>query len=267
MLTYNIHRAIGLDREFAPDRIAEVLRHHDADLVLLQEVDHGVPRSDHLTLASHLARQLEYQYRAVGLNVFLKKGKYGNATLSRYPIARQRNIDLTIGHRKRRGAQHTRIQVLDGRHQATLDVFNVHLSLLAGLRRQQVHRLLNTGDFQHITADHPCIIAGDTNDWRGELARRFFEPNGFLCATNCHPGPRALRTYPAFSPTGGLDKIFYRGDLRLLHAGCSRLRVARIASDHLPVVADFDIALREPLARISPSELNTTGLAAPSAAR
>ena len=88
VLTYNIHKAIGVDREFAPDRIVDVLRHHDADVALLQEVDRGVPRSDHLDLASYLARRLEYRYRAVGMNVFMKKGKYGNATLSHFPIGR-----------------------------------------------------------------------------------------------------------------------------------------------------------------------------------
>jgi len=44
VLTYNIHRAIGVDRRFRPERIVEILTHHDADLALLQEVDEGAPR-------------------------------------------------------------------------------------------------------------------------------------------------------------------------------------------------------------------------------
>jgi endonuclease/exonuclease/phosphatase family metal-dependent hydrolase len=44
VLTYNIHRAIGVDRRFRPSRIVEILAHHDADIALLQEVDEGVPR-------------------------------------------------------------------------------------------------------------------------------------------------------------------------------------------------------------------------------
>jgi len=55
VLSYNIHRAIGIDRLFRPARIAKVLRHHEADLVLLQEVDVGVPRSGMLDLADEMS--------------------------------------------------------------------------------------------------------------------------------------------------------------------------------------------------------------------
>jgi endonuclease/exonuclease/phosphatase family metal-dependent hydrolase len=44
VVTYNIHRAIGVDRRFRPDRIIRILSAYDADVVLLQEVDDGVPR-------------------------------------------------------------------------------------------------------------------------------------------------------------------------------------------------------------------------------
>jgi len=96
ILTYNIHRAIGLDRRFAPDRIIEVLSEHNADIVLLQEVDEGVPRSKNLQLAKELAQALDYPYFAMGHNVELRKGSYGNATLSRFPIIYERNIDEAL---------------------------------------------------------------------------------------------------------------------------------------------------------------------------
>lgn len=242
VITYNIHKAIGVDGMFAPERIVEVLRHHNADVVMLQEVDRGVPRSGHMDLASHLGRELQYRHRAVGMNVHMKKGKYGNATLSRFRIGRQRNIDLTIGGRKRRGAQHTRVHIPVGRHEVDVEVFNVHLSLLASLRREQVARLLSTHDVLHLKPETPCIIGGDMNDWRGVLHPRFFKPAGFACATNGRPGStRPIRTFPSFAPTGGLDKLYYRGRLRLLHVGRSRLGLARVASDHLPVIADFEL--------------------------
>ncbi|HUU96771.1 MAG TPA: endonuclease/exonuclease/phosphatase family protein [Phycisphaerae bacterium] len=242
VLTYNIHKAIGVDRKFAPERIVEILRHHDADVVLLQEVDRFRPRSGLLDLASYLARQLDYRYRAVGMNVFFKHGKYGNATLSRYPIGRQHNIDLTIGRTKRRGAQHTRIHFATRERWVEVDVFNVHLSLAARLRRQQVERLLATHDVAHLVPEARCVIAGDMNDWPGVLKRRYFAPARFLCATNRRPGSRwAIKTFPSFAPSSGLDKIFYRGLLHLLHAHHSRLKLARVASDHLPVIADFEI--------------------------
>ena len=55
VLSYNIHKAIGVDRRFAPERIIEVLRHHEADIVMLQEVDRHAGRSKHLDLASVIA--------------------------------------------------------------------------------------------------------------------------------------------------------------------------------------------------------------------
>ena len=241
VLTYNIHRAIGLDRRFLPDRVAEVLRHHDADVVLLQEVDRGAPRSQQLDLASHLARQLEYRYRAVGMNVYLRKGRYGNATLTRFPIGRQRNIDLSVRWMIRRGAQHTRIHVpFDGRS-VDVDVFNMHLGLSAREREKQACRLLQSPDVAHLSDHCRSVIAGDTNDWRGLLTRRWFEPAGWSCATVDAARRRAIRTFPSFAPAGALDRIYVRGRLRLLSVHRSRLSVARVASDHLPVVAEFEI--------------------------
>ena len=109
VLTYNIHRAIGVDRRFRPERIVRILANHAADLVLLQEVDEGVPRSREMDLARELAQARGYPHLAVGHNVTLRKGRYGNATLSRHRILRERNIDLTIGLWRRRGCQHTAI--------------------------------------------------------------------------------------------------------------------------------------------------------------
>ena len=242
VLTYNIHKGIVIDRRFDPDRIVAILRHHDADVALLQEVDRGAPRSRHMDLASYLSRHLAYEYRAVGMNVFMKKGKYGNATLSRHPITTQRAIDLTIGRHKRRGAQHTRIQLIQGSESRVVDLFNIHLSLTAAMRRRQLTLLLGSFDIQKLPRSAPCIIAGDMNDWRGVLRHLRFEPAGFVCATNRRPGSRwSIKTFPSFAPTGGLDKIFYRGDLHLIRVARSRMDLARVASDHLPVIADFEI--------------------------
>ena len=67
VLSYNIHRAIGLDRRFRPQRIATILAHHNADIVLLQEVDAGVPRSRGLDLARELADSLGIRIMRWGL--------------------------------------------------------------------------------------------------------------------------------------------------------------------------------------------------------
>ena len=73
IITYNIHRAIGLDRRFQPQRIMQILAAHDADIVLLQEVDRGAPRSREMDMAREIAGELGYNHFAAGYNVSLRK--------------------------------------------------------------------------------------------------------------------------------------------------------------------------------------------------
>ncbi len=243
ILSYNIHRAIGVDRRFRPARVGEILAHHDADVVLLQEVDEGVPRSRYIDLARNLALAAGYSHYAVGHNVHLRKGRYGNATLSRFPISRERNIDLTIGGRKRRGCQHTTIEAqrAPGRVHR-IDVFNLHLGLSAIERTRQIGMLYRSKEYSTLEAGGACILGGDFNDWRSALHPILTEILGFRCATQpTHGVDGAMRTFPSFSPTGGLDKLYLRGPVRLLNARRCRLRASRVASDHLPIVADLEL--------------------------
>ncbi|HTQ78631.1 MAG TPA: endonuclease/exonuclease/phosphatase family protein, partial [Thermoanaerobaculia bacterium] len=171
VITYNIHRAIGVDRRFRPERIVAILAHYDADLVFLQEVDEGAPRSRELDLAKELAGALGYPHFAVGHNVTLRKGRYGNATLSRFPIVREANLDLTIdsspiGSLIRRGCQHTTLALPGER---ALEAFNLHLGLSARERERQVGLLVNAAEFRRVGAEIPLLVGGDFNDWRSLL--------------------------------------------------------------------------------------------------
>jgi endonuclease/exonuclease/phosphatase family metal-dependent hydrolase len=238
VITYNIHRAIGVDRRFRPERIVSILRYYGADLVLLQEVDEGVPRSRELNLAKELAEAAGYPHFALGHNVSLKRGRYGNATLSRYPILRERNIDLSVEESWiRRGCQHTTLDFDgDGRH---LEVFNLHLGLSARERDKQVKLLARSQELTRVVDSTPVLVGGDFNDWRSLLQPFFTDALGFRCATERKSGAyRCIPTYPSFSPQGGLDRIYHRG-LKLHSVHSCQIRTARIASDHLPIVADF----------------------------
>jgi endonuclease/exonuclease/phosphatase family metal-dependent hydrolase len=243
VVSYNIHRAIGVDRMFRPERIASILGYLAADVVLLQEVDEGAPRSRELDLARELAEDLAYPFLAVGHNVTLRKGRYGNATLSRFPILRERNVDLTVGFRKRRGCQHTRLLVKShsGRRHR-LEVFNLHLGLSARERAVQVEMLARCREFAALPERVACVVGGDFNDWRS-LIQPFFESDlGFRSANGGDSGAeRRIKTYPSFFPQGPLDRIYFRGPFRLLAARPCRLGLCRVASDHLPLVADLEL--------------------------
>lgn len=243
VMTYNIHRAIGLDRRFRLERIGEIIEHHNPDIALLQEVDDGAPRSQKLDLADELARMLAYPHKAVGHNVTLRKGRYGNATLSRFPILRERNIDLTIETRKRRGCQHTTIEVeKPGSNQHRLEIFNLHLGLSAQERARQIGELARSGEFRDLDPHEACIVGGDFNDWRLLLHPIFVEIWGFHSVTHKKNGyGTRLKTFPSFAPRGGLDRLYHRGPMRLLESRTCRMAASKVASDHLPVIADFDL--------------------------
>ncbi|HKI86958.1 MAG TPA: endonuclease/exonuclease/phosphatase family protein, partial [Thermoanaerobaculia bacterium] len=206
--------------------------------------DQGAPRSDELDLAREIAAAVGFPHYAVGHNVSLRKGRYGNATLSRFPILRKRNIDLTIFGHKRRGCQHATLEIeRPGGKKVPFEVFNLHLGLSAREREQQVGLLMRSREFTELEMGSACLVGGDFNDWRSRLRAIFTEIFEFDCATdrNTARGPNAIKTYPSFSPRGGLDKLYYRGPLRLGSAHTCRLQIARVASDHLPVVAELEL--------------------------
>ena len=243
VLSYNMHRAIGVDRRFRPDRIARIIKHHQADIVLLQEVDVDVPRSDNLDLGKEMAESAGYPYYVTGLNVKLTRGMYGNTTLSKFPITRSRNIDLTVGSRKARGCQYTSIQVTNSTDfSKNIEVFNLHLGLSSQERVRQIGLLIHSEEFVSLSPTTPCLVGGDFNDWRTIMGPIFTDILNFECASNHSRGyHNPYLTYPAFSPTGGLDKIFYRGAMELVKRRRCWMGITRLASDHLPVIAEFKL--------------------------
>lgn len=244
IVSYNIHRAIGTDRRFRPDRVAGILSSHRADILLLQEVDFGVPRSRRMDMSQRLADDLGYKYRAAGYNVRLREGMYGNATLTNWPIVRERNIDLSVGRKKRRGCQYTLLEIPNGASgPLRLDVFNLHLGLSARERRQQLGLLVSSKEFSTLDPEDACVLGGDFNDWRSQLQLPLTKALQFRCATSVNGSgqvDRNLKTYPAFSPRGPLDRLYFRGDLELVNVYRCRHQVSKVASDHLPIIVDLE---------------------------
>ena len=237
LVTYNIHKGIGgIDRRYRPERIIDALQHHRPDIVLLQEVDDGAARSQHHRQVDLFGDALGLAHRAFQPNVRLRTGTYGNAILSRFPMTGVEHIELTIPLKKRRRAlaAHCRLEGHDGRTHNLL-VVNSHLGLAGFERTIQIRRILDFHALAHAHHHTAVVVAGDMNDvWHG-LGRRLLEPAGFL------PAAGAIRTFPAAMPMRALDRIYFRGRLLLHGAHASRTAVARRASDHLPLVAEFEM--------------------------
>jgi endonuclease/exonuclease/phosphatase family metal-dependent hydrolase len=200
----------------------------------LPDVDDGVPRSGQHAQAELLAKATGLEHFTYQRNVRLRVGHYGNAILSRYPIENPSHIDLTVRPKKRRGALVARWRVPVGEHSKTMTLVNLHIGL-SGLERQwQLRKLFRVSHLAELRDRAPLVIGGDFNDFWNSLGWRVMTPAGFRAA-----GP-ALPTFPATFPMRPLDKVFFRGDLRPLDVRTGRTNLARLASDHLPLVVDFE---------------------------
>ncbi len=236
LITYNIHKGIGgVDRRYRPDRIVQTLAHYAPDVVLMQEVDDGVPRSRGHRQVDWFGDALGLKYRAYQANVRLRRGHYGNAILSRFPISDVRDIELTIPLKKRRRALAVRCHLRSGEHERSLIVFNFHLGLAGYERRIQLRRLLSDEAYQRTQQATPLILGGDLNDVWGTSGRRILEPAGLK------PACGLVNTFPAVRPLRPLDRVYFRGSLRCHHCFRSRVNLARQASDHLPLIAEFEL--------------------------
>lgn len=232
--TYNIHKCVGLDRRFSPERIAEVLREIDADVIALQEVLCHTNSHRRENQAEFLAEQLEMNF-SLGENRKIKEGKYGNVVLSRLPLKETENLDISITRREPRGCLRTEI-VLD--HKNSLQFFNLHLGTSFFERRRQVHKLLAAHALDHSEFVGKRIVAGDFNEWTNGLTTRLFKANFKTVDAKLHLGTK--RTFPGVLPIFHLDHIYFDEAFRLKNAFLHRSRKSLIASDHLPIVAEFE---------------------------
>jgi endonuclease/exonuclease/phosphatase family metal-dependent hydrolase len=234
LLTYNIHKGIGgRDRRYRLERILRVIEEENPDLICLQEVDRNVRRSRFDDQPKQLADYFHLPAHLYQLNVHLKNGGYGNLLLSRWPFQSHHQISLRLKRRKPRGAQMAVIDTPEG----PLHLVNWHLGLVERERWWQVRHLLAHPLFRQ-AGDVPTLIVGDSNDWRNTLGRGVFTPEGFVHIT---APPSRFRTFPAYFPMGSLDKLFAKGQIKVVHARVVHSGLARVASDHLPVVLDFHV--------------------------
>jgi endonuclease/exonuclease/phosphatase family metal-dependent hydrolase len=224
--SYNVHQCVGLDGRRDAARVAAVLREIDADFVGLQEVD-ARPGGDATSMQMHYLADALGLHAVAGPTIVRPGGHYGNALLSRRAAREVRHIDLTVYRREPRAAIDADFDV-DG-DAARVRVLVTHLGLLPGERRTQVRRLL---DALGAEPEAITVVCGDINEWFA-VGRPLRWLHARLGRT------RGLPSFPAGFPLFALDRLWVHP-----RAALRRLRVHRTsaASDHLPLVADLEIA-------------------------
>ena len=213
--SYNIHKAEGLDRRVDLSRIADVLAEIDADLIGIQEIFR--PQAE--ALAEQFGMRM-----AMGVTRHRENVPYGNAVLTRFGIRGSHPFDLTQPAREPRGG--IRLDAVVG--ERVLHLFNVHFGLKIRERAEQVEALVREHILRHDLSG-PRVVIGDLNEW-------FPGAVGRALRRELH-GPRIRRTHPAPLPIFPLDRIYWDHELHADGFHVHRSRLARVASDHLPVVA------------------------------
>ena len=235
--TYNIHKARGFDLRIVPERIIKVAQELDADILCLQEVVHVPEGQSNLNQAQEIAAAFPHHHTVFGVNRRYRGGTYGNLTLSRFPIVSTHNHDLSRARREPRGVIQTAIEILPGR---LVQLFNVHLGTGHQERRYQARKLMNSEVLLQPDLRGPRLVLGDFNEWTRGLTTRLMRSE--LQTFKPRHAAHFPRTYPGMLPFLSLDHCYYEPPLQLLETKLWRSRTALIASDHLPLIAHFNLA-------------------------
>jgi endonuclease/exonuclease/phosphatase family metal-dependent hydrolase len=225
--SYNVHKCVGMDKRFDPDRTAAVIAEIGADVIALQEADQRFGRRAGLMDLAWL----EHKCRLLPVPVTDRArthGWHGNLLLFREGTVRDVHR-IRLPGVEPRGALVVDMELIAG----PLRIVTTHLGLLRRSRAQQAEAILKAVSTR---GERPTLLLGDLNEWR--LGAR-------SSILNFDPafGPLrvALPSFPSRFPLFALDRIL--GNPPDLIAGIEvhDTPLARIASDHLPIKARIDL--------------------------
>ena len=224
--TYNIHRGVGRDGRYEPQRILQFLKELYADIIALQEV--AVVEGKSGNLLSWLAT--EVNMTAVAGPALSGDGLYGNALLTKLSVEQVRRRDLSVGNHEPRG-------VLDidlNWNGQAIHVLNTHLGLWPLERIKQVQLLHTLLDVNERTI---TILMGDINEW-------YLWGKTLRILRNTFGRQMAPATFPSSWPLFALDRIWVPPETAVAGIEAHGTTLSRVASDHLPARAE--IILGEP---------------------
>lgn len=237
VLTYNVHRCVGADRMLDVGRVADVIASQSPDIVALQELDVGRRRTGGVDQAHQLAQRLgmAFHFHAA---LRVEEEQFGDAVLTALPERLVKAAPLPGHPRFTRLEPRGAIWVAIRAGSVELQVINTHLGLVPREQQLQAAALAGADWLGATPKDSPVIVLGDFNATPRTLAYR-------VLATRLSESRRALRlavpTFPARMPMLAIDHVFVRG-LSVQRVATPTKTLARVASDHLPLVVDLSVA-------------------------
>ena len=226
--TYNVHKCKGVDWRVSSVRIAEVIGCLESDIVATQEML--------LPHAEEISRRIRVPFTFGTAREHAGK-PYGNALFSRFPVLSHQTYDLTVPGREPR--QCLRVSFKIPGACTTLHFFVLHLGTSFTERRRQAQMLLSSHVLTSPDFKSNRIVAGDFNEWSYGLASQLLSKHFQSADIMMHLKRRT--TYPGLMPFMHLDHIYYDRDFILHRMHLYRKGLALLASDHLPLTADFSI--------------------------
>lgn len=241
VMTYNIHRCIGMDGTLRPERIARVISRYDPDAVALQEVDVGVWRTGVVDQGQIIAEQL-------GMSALFQPalqvgaGGFGNVVMSRYPMGVIRAGLLPRLRERARFQPRAALWAAVDVHGVLVQLINSHLSLWARERLLQVETLLGPDWLGHPSCEEPVLLCGDFNAL----------PESLVCqrlgrllrdAQRALSAHRPRRTWSGRYPFSRIDHVFIGPGVEVVNIEVPNGELEQVASDHLPLIVEIRLPL------------------------
>jgi endonuclease/exonuclease/phosphatase family metal-dependent hydrolase len=242
VMTYNVHSCVGMDGKLDVERIARVIARARPDVVALQELDVGRARTGAMDQAHLIARYLEMAFHFHPA-LHIEEERYGDAILTHLPQRLVKAGPLPgLASRpllEPRGALWVAIEL----HGREIQVINTHLGLHPRERMAQVAALLGNDWLAHEQCRAPVILCGDFNALpSSSLCRRLAGPLKDVHTEAQHHRPKG--TFSGRFPTVRIDHVFISPGLGVNGIEVHGSELARVASDHLPLLAELSIRSR-----------------------
>lgn len=232
VVAYNIKHGRGMDEEVNLERIADVLRGLDADVITLQEVDNRTERTGGVDQVAVLAGLLGYQ-GFHGAHRPYQGGEYGNAILTRLPVHGARTHRIPPASGSELTVHEVELELsapVPGTAAVgvrNISVVSIHL---AGTPEERLAQADSVTSFFSGT-DHPVVLAGDFNGRPDGQVLERLQRDWHVLEKSGDPG-----TYPAPAPDREIDFILVQPEASF-EVIEHRVVDERLASDHRPILA------------------------------